>query len=707
MKNRRMNMFSRFVSLVLITAISVQGYTQDGLTKRTNVNINSNCNGLLQYLPVGYSVSPPSQRYPLIISLLGLNSNGTGATDAELDKLWTGGGFPHEQQDPLDPGTPPFWVDAYTVGSNTYRFVIVTPQFIQNMISHIPTAPEVNDVINYAIANYKIDTSRIYLVGASQGGGTTWDYAGYSSAYARRIAAIMPFGGVSFPFQEKANIMKYANVKVWAFHNDFDNSVPSSFTKDYVNYYNNPPVPAVPARKTIFPANGHQCWYLPLTRNYTEGGMNVYEWLLQYQSTPTKAFAGEDQEITVPASSVNLAGLGTAPNNTVSSWNWTKVSGPAGGIISSPNSQNTSVNSLQIGTYIYRVTITGTDASVATDDVAITVNPGAQRIQAESYTAASGPIRPNPFDPGSFDMFRNPTSDDPPPNNYRIDGINQTEWLNYSVTVPAAGTYRFRFRTGTIGGGTQFQVKKLDGTILATVDMYATGPADDVYMNLFANIPLVAGTQTIRIQSSSTGFPGNNWFMNWFEVIDQAVDLAPLPINFTVFNAACENGAVKLVWKTSGEFNSRNFSVEKSANGSDWISLGTVPAAGQSSGEISYSFTDPAPGNNNSYRIVGIDQNGRRTNSSVIRSNCAGRMNFNVFPNPVIDKVVVNISLDAATRLKISLMDSRGATVRVQTEQLSRGNSQVSVNMADLPAGNYTLVAQLGEESKSVKLIKK
>src|SRR5206468_6389767 len=116
-----------------------------------------------------------------------------------------------------------------------------------------------------------------------------------SAAYARRIAAAIPFAGVSFPFQEKADIMKYNGVQIWAMQNSRDDAVPPSFSIDYVKFYNNPPTPAVPAKLTLFDAAGHQYWFLPLTRNYTEGGLNVYQWLLQYKTNPTTAFAGEDQ----------------------------------------------------------------------------------------------------------------------------------------------------------------------------------------------------------------------------------------------------------------------------------------------------------------------------------------------------------------------------------------------------------------------------
>src|SRR5206468_7627292 len=107
--------------------------------------------------------------------------------------------------------------------------------------------------------------------------GLVWDYTSADAKYARRLAAVVPFAGVAFPFQEKADIIKHSPVAVWAFHNGSDNEVPVSFTNDFVDMINNQGAPpGIPAKKTIFNASGHICWYAPLMRQYSENGLNVY-----------------------------------------------------------------------------------------------------------------------------------------------------------------------------------------------------------------------------------------------------------------------------------------------------------------------------------------------------------------------------------------------------------------------------------------------
>jgi len=702
MTSEMLNAWKRVVMCILSASFSLNLFAKlPGQHEVPNVNVGSNCHGYLEYLPVGYNPAG-SATYPLLINLLGLGSTGDGS-QASLENLYNiHGGNPHDQ------AFDNTWPDAFTVNGQTFQFIVITPQFIQNMLTHIPTAAEVNEVVDYMVQHYKVDLSRIYLIGSSQGAGAVWDYAGGSSQYAKRLAAIIPFAGVSFPFQEKSNIMKFGKVAVWGFHNDLDQSVPSSFTKDYVDFYNKPPFIGLTAKKTIFPGiTGHECWYLPLTRQYTENGLDVYQWMLQYHSDPTTANAGDDQEIVLPANQVQLSASGTAPNGTAASFHWDNTFGPIGGsfTITSPNSAATNITNLSQGSYIFKVTITGTDNSTAVDYVAVTVNPTQTRIEDNVYTsiAPNDPVINGP-------LPDNPTTEASNGNTTRINNIGRTGWINYTINVPSAGTYRFRFRAGTGLGGTRFKIQNATGTqdLSAPVSMYATDWDD--YMDLYADVSLQAGTQTIRIQNfSNTGLENNVWYLNWFEIISNTQvtypSQAPLPVTFALFNVNCSGGNVNLTWRTSNEKNSSEFLVEKSNDARNWKVIGTVSGAGQSSTERNYSYTDRASGND-FYRIAQQDIDGKKVYTSVMRGNCNGAQTFTVFPNPASDKATITISSNQNTRLNVSIVDNKGAVVRKQQATILQGSSQVTINLSGLAKGVYTVQAEWNNEKKTTKLIK-
>ena len=90
---------------------------------------------------------------------------------------------------------------------------------------------------------------------------------------------------------------------------------------------------------------------------------------------PPSANAGNNITITLPVNSATLSGSGTDADGTITSYAWSKVTGPPGGTISSPNTATTNVTALGVGVYTFRLTVTDNNGATGFDDVTITVNP--------------------------------------------------------------------------------------------------------------------------------------------------------------------------------------------------------------------------------------------------------------------------------------------------------------------------------------------
>src|SRR5690606_10329467 len=89
---------------------------------------------------------------------------------------------------------------------------------------------------------------------------------------------------------------------------------------------------------------------------------------------PPVANAGGAQTITLPVNSVTLDGSGsTAPSGSISSYAWSKVSGPSGGSISTPNSAVTTVTGLAEGVYVFEITVKDNNGATSKASVTITV----------------------------------------------------------------------------------------------------------------------------------------------------------------------------------------------------------------------------------------------------------------------------------------------------------------------------------------------
>jgi Domain of unknown function (DUF4082)/Bacterial Ig domain/Secretion system C-terminal sorting domain len=90
---------------------------------------------------------------------------------------------------------------------------------------------------------------------------------------------------------------------------------------------------------------------------------------------PPAANAGSNQTIMLPASSVTLDGSGST--GSISSYAWTRVSGPNTPTIASPTSVSTLVTGLIQGTYIFQLSL---NAGVSISQVTVNVVPAASSI---------------------------------------------------------------------------------------------------------------------------------------------------------------------------------------------------------------------------------------------------------------------------------------------------------------------------------------
>ncbi|MEM1215120.1 MAG: choice-of-anchor V domain-containing protein [Bacteroidota bacterium] len=66
------------------------------------------------------------------------------------------------------------------------------------------------------------------------------------------------------------------------------------------------------------------------------------------------------------------------------------------------------------------------------------------------------------------------------------------------------------------------------------------------------------------------------------------------------------------------------------------------------------------------------------------------------FPNPATDRVQLKVSVATSTTAQVRMVNLFGQTLRLQTEQLVTGDNQLTLDLADLPAGQY--VVEMSDE---------
>jgi hypothetical protein len=94
-----------------------------------------------------------------------------------------------------------------------------------------------------------------------------------------------------------------------------------------------------------------------------------------------EAVVGKDISITLPVSSVTLDGTASSsPNGKISTWNWTKISGPSQGAITNAGADKTTVTGLAEGTYIFALTVIDNLDLKDTAHLTVTVKPSVNQV---------------------------------------------------------------------------------------------------------------------------------------------------------------------------------------------------------------------------------------------------------------------------------------------------------------------------------------
>ena len=86
------------------------------------------------------------------------------------------------------------------------------------------------------------------------------------------------------------------------------------------------------------------------------------------------ANAGNNIVLTLPTNSTTLTGSGADADGTITSYAWSRVSGPTTFTLGTANAASTTLTGLIQGTYVFRLTVTDNSGATGADDVTVTVN---------------------------------------------------------------------------------------------------------------------------------------------------------------------------------------------------------------------------------------------------------------------------------------------------------------------------------------------
>lgn len=176
----------------------------------------------------------------------------------------------------------------------------------------------------------------------------------------------------------------------------------------------------------------------------------------------------------------------------------------------------------------------------------------------------------------------------------------------------------------------------------------------------------------------------------WWVLVDNAF---PLPLNFLSFSLQNIDRQANLVWSTTNEVNVRDFDVERSYNGINYQSIGTVSAYNNGNSTNYYSFTDPSSLTGRTYfRIKQNDANGMFTYSEIRTITTQEKEPIQFYPNPVRDgKIIINTMHVPVGTYTFTLFDLQSKQVFSKTLYFNKNLIEVNLN-SHLQNGSYIAI---------------
>ncbi len=342
------------------------------------------------------------------------------------------------------------------------------------------------EIIDYMVTNNKLDPFRLISNGLSSGGLASWQMFLDNPTYVSNIIAMSAPGNWNIPDV----IEKTKFTPLWYTNGGLDNN-PTPFTADqnvaafqaagmnYVRYF--------------YPNADHNTWEPtwaePKFWPTVNGAYSSNPWAL---TGKTKYNQGE----------IVNATIGLAPG--YDTYEWRKD----GVMISTAITRSIQVTSY--GVYDARVKKGTLWSDWSKMPVHIRLNNQTTKIEAENYSAMSNIGTEPTIDAGG---------------GLNVGWQDNGDWMDYSVNITAAGTYSVNFRVATFFINPQFQLRKSDGTVLATVNVPHTGDWQR-WVTVSAIVALPAGQQTLRIITTSAV---GGWNINWWEIDGSSNGNAPPP----------------------------------------------------------------------------------------------------------------------------------------------------------------------------------
>jgi hypothetical protein len=277
--------------------------------------------------------------------------------------------------------------------------------------------------------------------------------------------------------------------------------------------------------------------------------------------------------------------------------------------------------------------------------------------------------------------------------------MENAQWDLSPDAIPTAGSYGVRLYVANTG----LSVADDDQFFAVKRPSASTTYADWVSLDGSTTIP-VSGAAG-RIYNSGAGYAERLGYTT-FSKHAIATTFTPLPIELLTFTGTALQEKVRLNWTTATETNNDYFTIEKSSDAINFIPVGKVKGAGNSTTINNYSQFDLQPYNGiNYYRLKQTDFNGKYSYSNVIAVTMEMEFSEFIYPNPATSKLNIMLTKKLQVPVTIEVINIEGVVLISKSFNDSE-DEKLSIDLNGISAGTYILRTKIENKTKQILFIK-
>jgi hypothetical protein len=410
--------------------------------------------------------------------------------------------------------------------------------------------------------------------------------------------------------------------------------------------------PATPGTSITGLTQGVYVFRLTVTDNAGATASDDVQITVNAANTAPTADAGADKNITLPINTVNLAGTGNDIDGTIASYTWTKISGPSGGggIITSPNTANTSITGLITGIYKFELRVADNMGALAKDTMQVAV------FAPNMAPTANAGLNQSMTLPTNATTLNGSAND--------IDGtITAYKWTRVSgptIYTITNSTVAVTAITGLVAGIYLFELQVTDNsgavgkaTVQITVNAVNIPPVANAGADQSVTLP----TSTITLSGSGTDVDGTITAYAWKQLSGPVDKLTSLNTATSVLNNLIEG-----VYSFELTVTDNRGAIDK-----DSVTVTLLPAA------------------------------------------FATENTAKIYPNPVFDIATLQINTtNTVTTMLVMISDVQGKMIYQKQVPAGNGNTKERIDMSKFCKGTYFVTVYFdGLQKQTLQVIKK